>query len=208
MCRNFPDIRFPGRETGTVQPETQAIMDFIRQHHFVLSANFHGGSLVANYPYDGNAGRASGRYEAAPDDAFFRYVALQYSLASRTMHNSWEFPNGVTNGAAWYVLYGGMQDWNYLTAGCMEITIELSDIKYPNSATLPGFWDDNREALLTYMELVHTGVKGIVKSASGTPLSADITVSGIQNIKYTIDSNSFNETECTLTLNLEITIVC
>jgi hypothetical protein len=81
-----------------------------------------------------------------------------------------------------YVLYGGMQDWNYVGAGCMEVTIELSNVKYPNSATLAGHFSDNKEALLSYMELVHTGVKGTVTDSTGQPLAATITV---QNRSFT-----------------------
>jgi len=177
LNRNFPD-RFPGRQTGSLQPEADAIMNFTSSHNFVLSANFHGGSVVANYPYDGNYYRRSGNYEASPDDDVFRYIASIYSNAHATMHLSTEFTNGITNGADWYVLYGGMQDWNYLNAGCMEITVELSDVKYPNSNFLTGFWNDNKEALLQYMEQVHTGFKGHVTDKRGNALAATITLSG------------------------------
>lgn len=47
-----------------------------------------------------------------------------------------------------------MQDWNYEKVGCMEITIELSEIKYPNAAYLPAYWAQNKNALLAYLEQV------------------------------------------------------
>jgi carboxypeptidase D len=176
LNRNFPDLRFPGRNVGDIQPETRAIMNWTESNYFVLSANFHGGSVVANYPYDGNADRRSGRIERSPDNDVFYRISRVYADLNPTMKRSTEFRNGVTNGAEWYVLYGGMQDWNYVQTGCMEITVELSDIKYPPAADLEKHWADNRLSMLSYMEQVHTGIKGLVTDASGKPLAASINV--------------------------------
>ena len=47
-----------------------------------------------------------------------------------------------------------MQDYNYLHSNCFEITIELSCCKYPHRSELAKEWENNREALLAYMEQV------------------------------------------------------
>lgn len=43
-----------------------------------------------------------------------------------------------------YIL-GGMQDYNYLWHGCMEITLEVSCCKYPPAHELPKYWQDNKQ---------------------------------------------------------------
>jgi len=176
LNRNFPDQY---RQIRTSEVEVKAMMNWVLSKHFSLSANFHGGAVVANYPFDGNKDGWSGRYSSAPDDEMFKFLASTYSSAHSSMWRSREFDGGITNGAEWYVLYGGMQDWNYVTKGCLEITVELSDNKMPYGSTLPSFWEENRNSLIAYMSLVHVGVQGIVADSNGSPLSANITVNGI-----------------------------
>ena len=54
------------------QPETLAIMRWFHSFPFVLSANFHDGSSVANYPLDNNEMGDTPGYSPSPDDDTFR----------------------------------------------------------------------------------------------------------------------------------------
>ena len=63
---------------------------------------------MANYPWDGSADKGT-HYSKSPDDATFVHLAHTYANAHGSMHASKEFPQGITNGAAWYPLWGGMQ---------------------------------------------------------------------------------------------------
>lgn len=81
--RNFPDQFVPIADPS--QPETEAIKKWMEDINFVLSANLHGGSLVANYPFDDNR-QMSQAYSKSPDDDIFRHLSLIYSSNHPTMH--------------------------------------------------------------------------------------------------------------------------
>ncbi|KAJ8019443.1 Carboxypeptidase D [Holothuria leucospilota] len=188
--RNFPDYFEPDDEER--EAETLAVMDWLTQEKFVLSANLHGGALLANYPHD-NMEPAKlqeyvplddpAPYSACPDDDILRYLALVYSHNHLTMRNYTEtlcgspnpgdgFIDGVSNGADWYIAKGTMQEYNYIQSECYEITMEIACCKYPREETLGDYWDQNKVSLFEYIRQVHRGIKGIVTHASsGDPLS-------------------------------------
>ncbi|KAK4878716.1 hypothetical protein RN001_011222 [Aquatica leii] len=200
LNRNFPDQYVVNQYNRVTEPETKAVMEWILSEPFVLSANLHNGALVANYPFDDNSNLTGGYENLTPDDNVFKYLAHIYSDAHRTMHLAQScpmYPNehfegGITNGAKWYVVTGGMQDWNYLSTSCMELTLELGCYKYPNASELPKYWMDNREALLKFMEQVHKGVHGFVSSTIGRPImNAELYVEGIDHVVKTAKSGDY-----------------
>lgn len=64
-----------------------------------------------------------------------------------------------------------MQDYNYVYASCMEITLELSCCKYPMRNQLPKYWKDNKNALISYLNEAHRGIRGIVTNSNGVAIS-------------------------------------
>ncbi|XP_068322411.1 uncharacterized protein [Pyrus communis] len=73
------------------------------------------------------------RLFACPDDETFRFLAIVYSRSHYNMSLRKEFEGGITNQAFWYPIYGGMQDRKYKNGGCFELTLEISDNKWPTA---------------------------------------------------------------------------
>lgn len=205
LNRNFPD-RYEVNDLNQHQePETKAVMHWIARIPFVLSANLHGGALVANYPYDN--GPQEFVANPSPDNDVFKMLALTYSNAHPRMHLGQpcpplvkgsktlldeRFPDGITNGAAWYPVPGGMQDYNYLKSNDFELTLEIGCTKYPNASDLPNYWLENREPLLRFIEMSRKGVHGMVSSSIGTPIPhARISVEGIKHNIYTTEGGDY-----------------
>ena len=182
LNRDFPDqFQDPNNNVNGRQPETRSVMQWSEQHNFILSANMHTGALVVNYPFDGPN---SGSYSACPDDDIFVDLALTYSENHQDMYTESPFSQGITNGAQWYALFGGLQDWSYVWTKAFDVTLEQNEVKWPNQNLLPELWDENREAMISYIERVHgPSVKGVVIDAdSGLPVPCSITVEGNENV--------------------------
>ncbi|KAK6054194.1 zinc carboxypeptidase [Cooperia oncophora] len=151
LNRNFPS-RFPNYfPSEELQPETAAVMKWTKSIPFILSASLHGGTTLVNYPFDDHPTRsASRRYSPSPDNELFGPRCLDDHLNLAT-----EPQNGIVNGADWYIVSGGMQDWNYLHTNCFELTIELNCVKYPPRSELKTLWDENKYPLLYFIKQIH-----------------------------------------------------
>jgi hypothetical protein len=175
LNRDYPDPR-----TGSNSPyqlETQAMMDFAEEHNFVMSANFHGGVEVMNYPWD------TWYYSENPhsDTDWFEQICTDYVTTARTVlpgYMSNLYPDGVTHGATWYKIDGGRQDYMNFWHQCREVTIEISGSKLLATENLNNYWNYNKESLLQYMEECLFGIRGTVTNYKGTgePLNAMIWV--------------------------------
>jgi murein tripeptide amidase MpaA len=176
LNRNFPDPQNGLHPDGNPwQEETVFFMDFAAQKHFVMSANFHGGAEVVNYPWD--------TWSQLPaDDSWWNYISRQFADTVHAYNSTGYFTdldNGVTNGYAWYEIDGGRQDYVNYWHHCREATIEVSSVKKPAAANLPGYWNSLYRSLLTYMEQCVYGIRGIVTdSVTGDPLHARVYIAG------------------------------
>ena len=205
---NYYDLNrgFPDQYEGIphhIQPEVQAMMNLVGNVSFILSASMHGGAQVASYPFDGNADHINQQYSATPEDELIRWIATQYAQNNPLISNSTFFPGGITNGAAWYVLYGGMQDYNYLH-GTPEITIELSNNKWPAFEDIELHWYMNREALIQYINIsVSNRISGRIIDCEGRPLNSRIKINQ-EPTKYIPHNKMFSKI---VLLNSNITII-
>ncbi|XP_032874803.1 carboxypeptidase Z isoform X2 [Amblyraja radiata] len=186
---------------GKVAPETRAVIKWLKKIPFVLSASIHGGDLVASYPFDLSRLPTEDKYfSPTPDEQMFKLLARTYADAHPVMSDtltercggSFAEDGGIINGAQWYSFAGGMQDFNYLHTNCFEITLELSCDKYPGDEDLQPAWQENKEALLTYMEMVHRGIKGIVLDDRGRTIKgAQIKVRGIRHDIFSVANGEY-----------------
>ena len=173
MNRNYADPHGTPHPDGyDYQTETQWFMQFAQDNPFVMGANYHGGAEVMNYPWDNT-------YTLHADDAWYQLISHEYADECHKLNPNYmnDYNNGITNGAAWYMIGGGRQDYMNGYAQCRELTIECSNLKMPNANQLPNFWNYNKASLFLYMNQCLYGVHGVVTdSITGEPLEATITV--------------------------------
>ena len=175
MNRNYADPHGSAHPDGhDYALETQWLMQFAQDNAFVMGANYHGGAEVMNYPWDNT-------YTLHADDAWWQLVSHEYANLAHQVNPNYmnDYNNGITNGAQWYMIGGGRQDYMNGYAQCREETIECSNTKLPNASQLPNFWNYNKNSIFAYMTQCIYGIHGTVTDqTTGAPIEATVTISG------------------------------
>ncbi len=193
LNRNYPD------PDGTLHPdgypygaETNMMMNFANNRRIVLSANFHGGAEVVNYPWDTWS-------TLHVDNTWFINISRAYATSAQNNSPAGyldDLNNGITNGWVWYEVNGSRQDWMTYYKNGREVTIELSNTKLLPASQLNAHWNYNYDALLGYLENALYGIQGIVTNALGQPLNATIRVLGHDNNQSVAVTDPVNGDYC------------
>ena len=173
MNRNYPDClegEHPDKKDYAL--ETELFMRLAEECQFTMSANYHGGAEVVNYPWDNQTA-------LHVDDDWWMMVSRQYAdlVHEKNPDYMTDRDNGVTNGAAWYVVNGSRQDYMNYYQQCREVTVECSGTKCPPASDLPLYWEYNRNAIYAYLNQALFGIHGVVKDAkTQRPLKASVKI--------------------------------
>ena len=177
LNRNYPHLPGLGTEAN-IQPETQAIIDWVTPIHFVMSVNFHCGAELINYPWD--SWTTSQRAHADAD--WFRYTGQNYATLCHAQDTSYMYGNGagyaVIDGGDWSVVTGSRQDYMTYYQHCREVTMEISRTHVVTDPDeLQSYWDNSKNALLSYAMECDYGFWGVVSDAvTHEPVEAMIKV--------------------------------
>ncbi|MFC1734307.1 M14 family zinc carboxypeptidase, partial [candidate division KSB1 bacterium] len=175
LNRNYPDPQDGQHpDANAWQPETIIFMNLADSLNFVMSANFHGGSELVNYPWDTWA-----QYPA--DNSWWLLVSNEYADTAQAYSPPGyldDFGTGVVNGYTWYSINGGRMDYMNYFHYCREVTMEISLTKLLPQNQLISHWNYNFRSLLNYLEQCLYGIRGIVSdSITGLPLQAKVFIS-------------------------------
>ena len=186
MNRNYADPHGGPHPDGyEYQTETQWFMQFAEENAFVMGANYHGGAEVMNYPWDNT-------YTLHADDAWYQLISHEYADLTHEVSPNYmnQYNNGIINGAQWYMIGGGRQDYMNGYAQCRELTIECSNTKLPNPSQLPNFWNINKNSIFAYMTQCIYGIHGTVTdAANGQPLNATVTITNHDDSFSVVESH-------------------
>ncbi len=173
LNRHYPNFEEGPHPDGSssYEVECQSMLNLLDTVRFNLSANFHGGAELNNYPYD-----SWSRYHV--DTEWMEYVYTKWADTAQEYSPSGYFMDqgdGVTNGYKWYEIHGSRMDHCTWSRFMREVTTEVSTSKLMTASQLPNYWEYQYRSLLQYIEQNLFGINGTVTCAvTDTGLKAKV----------------------------------
>ena len=191
LNRNYPDP-FGTPPLDSLQPENEAMINYVSQHNFRLSANLHGGSEVMNYPWDSYTS-----YEQLNEHhEWWKQVCKRFVDTCRLVVNQ-RFrdvnSSGYIVGGDWYVISNGRQDYFNYYHNMREMTMELSTSKTLSTTRLNHYWQCQSHSLINYIKEIHnlddTSTVGIVAPVVNmrvypNPTTGGVTIEGAKRVYH------------------------
>lgn len=198
LNRNFSVEWISGGSHG-VSPfseiESASFRDYSLSKVFHLSATFHSGAEIVNMPFD--YGEEHGDPPVFPDENdLVRYMAKIYSasgsfLLTPNLMAGIYVDTGTINGGDWYIANGTLQDWSYLEAGCLDITVEVAVNSPLDTEGIEEYFVYNKDSITAYINAAGTGVYGSIKDNSNNPVvGASVQADGGDLVTYS-DSRGY-----------------
>lgn len=167
LNRNYPDP-FGTPPLDPIQPENEAMMNYVGQHHFLMAVNIHGGDQVCNLPWDS----FTSVRQQHPDQLWFQQICQRMVDSCRRVDPLFftaVCPSGVIVGGDWYVIHNGRQDYMNYYHSIREITLEISQAKRLPADQLPHYWRVLATPLLRYIAEIHNAPTHTVSLTSPLP---------------------------------------
>lgn len=190
LNRNYPNPF--STKTTILQPENEAMINYIKNHHFVMSANIHGGAEVLNFPWDSYTSS-----EKRPADSLWWIHISHQFVDTCKKYSPYSFSDtdisGITYGGDWYKVLGGRQDYINAALNLRELTMEISSMKILPADSLNFYWEMLRKPFLNYIWQATFGIRGeVLDSLTRAPLKAKIRIENHDDNESVVYSNSEN----------------
>jgi hypothetical protein len=166
------------------EKESAALLSIWSRYTFHIATDLHAGTETVLWPYGSMSKRPC-------DEDWYswvakRYVAQAHKDAGNTTYFSSCGGDGIGNiYSELYECHGTSVDYAVFNVRGRMIPIETNITKLLPEADLQKYWNNNKEAILQFLELLLTGIQGTVKNSV---TKAPIVAAKIQETAHDFDS--------------------
>ena len=145
------------------QIESKALRDATYSRQFVVHTTYHSGTEYISCPWS---------YRSSQCLDFNHIIQLAGVYSSTSTYPNLEYGQGCTG---MYPINGSTKDTNYVAAGAISWSMEISYNKHPPTSQIQLYYQRNVPAMLAMIEYAGYGLEGVVTDINtGEPVAAAV----------------------------------